>query len=199
MTEITSHTITSNTCSLHYLSSGNPEAATVILLHGMKFQAATWQELGTLERIVDAGYHAVAVDMPGFGSSPPCSVDQDSVLKAFIDELGKQRVTLIGPSMGGRIALEFTINHPDMVKTLVLVGAVGVEENRKNLSLITVPTLLVWGSNDSISPPENCELLQSAIPGAKKIIIEGAPHPCYLDNPETWHTELIGFLNSQAG
>ena len=196
MTEITSHKITSDSCSIHYLNAGQPENIPIILLHGMKFQATTWQELGTLQHLADAGFNAIAMDMPGFGLSPSCSAEQDSVLEGFLQELGLQNVILIGPSMGGRIALEFTITHPKLVKALVLVGAVGVEENRKNLSSINVPTLLVWGSEDRISPLTNCEVLQSAILGSKKIIIEGAPHPCYLDNPDRWHTELLNFLNS---
>lgn len=194
MTEIISKTIISNSCEVHYLRCGKPEKTAVVLLHGMKFQASTWQELGTLQRIADAGYQALALDMPGFGRSPSCSADQDGVLEGFLQELGVKECVLIGPSMGGRIALEFTINHPELVRSLVLVGAVGVEENRNNLPSIHVPTLLVWGGRDQISPLSNCELLQSAIPGSKKIIIEGAPHPCYLDNPDTWHAELIDFL-----
>lgn len=196
MIETTTHTTTSGSCEIHFLRAGEANGAAVVLLHGMKFQASTWQELGTLERIAAAGFQAIAVDMPGFGLSPACAAEQGKVLETFVQELGQQKIILVGPSMGGRIALEFTLNQPDMVSALVLIGAVGVEENRNNLSSIHVPTLLVWGSEDRISPLTNCEILQSSIPGSKKIIIEGAPHPCYLDNPDTWHMELLHFLNS---
>jgi len=198
MTEITTNKIITNSCEIHFLHAGEPDKTAVVLLHGMKFQAATWQELGTLKRIAEAGFQAIAIDIPGFGLSPACSTEQDKVLEAFLQELGQKKVILVGPSMGGRITLEFTINHPELVSALVLVGAVGVEENRNNLSSINIPTLLVWGSEDQISPLTNCKLLQSSITGAKKIIIEGAPHPCYLDNPDTWHTELMNFLSSVA-
>lgn len=198
MIEIKTNKISCNSCDIHFLSAGNEDNIPVVLLHGMKFQAATWQELGTLERLAESGFHAIALDMPGFGHSPACSTEQDDVLKTFLHELGLQKVILIGPSMGGRISLEFTINYPELIRALVLVGAVGVEDNKNRLSSITIPTLLVWGSEDQISPLSNCELLLSSIPSTKKIIIEGAPHPCYLDNPETWHTELINFLQSQT-
>jgi len=196
MTEITSNKSKAGSCEIHFLSTGSPDNPTVVLLHGMKFQAATWQELGTLKRIAEEGFHVIAMEMPGFGLSPTCSVEQNKVLETFLQEIGQQKIILIGPSMGGRIALEFTINHPERISALILVGAVGVEENRNNLSLIDVPTLMIWGSEDQISPLTNCEILLSSISGSKKIIIEGAPHPCYLDNPETWHTELMNFLNS---
>ncbi|MDW7772549.1 MAG: alpha/beta hydrolase [Desulfobulbaceae bacterium] len=195
MTEITSKTIQISSCDIHFLETGSSGRHTVILLHGMKFQAATWEKLGTLQQLSEAGYHAVAVDMPGFGSSPPCAIHQDAVLQHFIRE-NRGRAVLVGPSMGGRIALEFTIKHPSSVAGLVLVGSVGVQENRDSLSAIRVPTLLVWGGEDRISPLENCELLHASIPGARKIVIEGAPHPCYLDNADIWHSELIRFLNT---
>jgi len=196
MVEITTNRSTAGSCEIHFISAGSPDDTTVVLLHGMKFQAATWKELGTLEHIAKAGFHAIAMDMPGFGLSPTCSAEQDKILDTFLQEIEQKKIILIGPSMGGRIALEFTINHPERISALVLVGAVGVEENRNNLSSIDIPTLLIWGSEDQISPLTNCEILLSSISGSKKIIIEGAPHPCYLDNPDTWHTELIHFLNS---
>jgi abhydrolase domain-containing protein 14 len=173
MIEITSHTISANSCAIHYLRAGAQDDPIVILLHGMKFQASTWKELGTLEHLAGAGFQVIAMDMPGFGGSPACSAEQDSVL-------------------------EFNIRHQNLVSALVLVGAVGVEENRSRLSSITVPTLIIWGRDDRISPLTNCQLLHSAIHGSKKIIIEGAPHPCYLDNPDIWHRELVNFLNSPA-
>jgi abhydrolase domain-containing protein 14 len=196
MSEIISKTLTVNSCRVHYLTAGNPEYRTIVLLHGMKFQAATWQELGTLQHLAEAGFHAVAVDMPGFGKSPACSLDKDSVLQELLGELDRRRVVLLGPSMGGRIALEFAINHPSSVAGLVLVGAVGVVENRDDIPSITAPTLIVWGGEDTISPLADCDLLHASIQGSKKIIIDGAPHPCYLDKPDRWHAELVAFLQA---
>jgi len=188
-----------NDCEIHFLRSGSTQNIPVVLLHGMKFKAATWEELGTLKRIADAGFQAIAVDIPGFGNSPACSVEQTTVLQHLLKKIGLEKVILVGPSMGGRIAMEFTISNPDMVCGLVLVGPVGVEENKEQLPSIRIPTLLVWGSKDQISPLSNCDILMNSIAGANKIIIEGATHPCYLDNPDKWHTELMNYLHSQQG
>ena len=167
MIEITTNKCTSGSCEIHFLSAGNPDNTSVILLHGMKFQAATWQELGTLEHIAEAGFHAIAIDMPGFGLSPACSAKQDKVLETFLQKTGQQKIILVGPSMGGQIALEFTINHPELVSALVLIGAVSVEENKKN----DMPD--DFGMNDSFADFVN-DLTTS----------EKNENACSIDNPD---------------
>ncbi|MBW1749853.1 MAG: alpha/beta hydrolase [Deltaproteobacteria bacterium] len=194
MIDITSKDIDTVSCSLHFLEAGNPEGKDVILLHGMKFKAESWQELGTLEKLATAGYHPLALDMPGFGGSPACEADQDKVLADFINELELERPVLIGPSMGGRIALEFALNHPGIQGGLVLVGTVGVAENKDRLSQIEQPVFIVWGGDDQISPIANSDILLNSIKGSKRLVLEGAPHPCYQDQPDAWHAALLEFL-----
>ena len=196
MSDIILKNIDAASCCLHCLKAGNPEGKDVILLHGMKFQAATWQELGTLEKLAAAGYHALALDMPGFGGSAACEEDQDKVLTEFISQGELDRPLLIGPSMGGRIALEFALNHPGILGGLILVGAVGVEENKDRLSQLDLPVFIIWGDKDRISPIANSETLLASIRGAKRLVIEGAPHPCYLDQPDKWHAAILEFLGS---
>ena len=196
MIDIVSKKIDISSCSLHCLTAGEEKGRDSVLLHGMKFQAATWQELGTLEMLAGLGMRALALDMPGFGGSPACEAEQDEVLVQFVDRATSGRPVLLGPSMGGRIALEFAINHPEKVSALILVGAVGIEENRERLADIKVPTLLIWGSEDQISPVANSEILLGAVAGAGRVIIEGAPHPCYLDQPETFHGAVRNFIST---
>ena len=196
MTDFTSKNIETDSCALHFLEAANPEGRDVVLLHGMKFKAASWQELGTLEKLATAGHHPLALDMPGFGGSPACEADQNTVLADFISELKLDRPVLIGPSMGGRIALEFALKHPGILGGLVLVGAVGVEENKDRLPQIDLPVFIVWGSEDQVSAPANSDTLLNSIKGAKRLILEGAPHPCYFDQPDIWHAALIEFLGT---
>jgi abhydrolase domain-containing protein 14 len=99
--------------------------------------------------------------------------------------------------MGGRIALEFTLTNQDLVNGLILVGAVGVQENKDRLEDISLPCLAVWGEEDSISPLVNGHLLQQGIKDAELTVIRGATHPCYLDQPDEWHRILLGFLTEK--
>jgi pimeloyl-ACP methyl ester carboxylesterase len=70
---------------------------------------------------VDTLAPARAFDLPGFGTEP---LETDPVdYRAFVrDRLPPEPVTLIGTSLGGRVALELTLESPERVAALVLVG-----------------------------------------------------------------------------
>ncbi|MDX9834192.1 MAG: alpha/beta hydrolase [Desulfobulbus sp.] len=195
-TRSTTRQINLDGCTTHCLETGNPADQAVVLLHGMKFQAETWRELGTLDQLADLGLRVLAVDMPGFGQSAanPCAPGE--VVHRLLDTLDIDRAVLVGPSMGGRIAMEYAIQHPTRLAGLVLVGAVGVADNRAGLGRITVPVLVVWGSEDQVAPLTDSDTLLAELPQARREIFDGAPHPCYLDQPERWHKVLRAFLSS---
>ncbi len=71
----------------------------------------------------------IAPDMIGFGRSMPDTPQNppDFImwLTAFLDALGLGKVDLVGHSLGGAIAVRFTLEHPDRVGSLSLVGAIG--------------------------------------------------------------------------
>ncbi|MEN8188817.1 MAG: alpha/beta hydrolase [Thermodesulfobacteriota bacterium] len=196
MTEISSATFTIADHSIHTLTAGTPGNRAVVFLHGKAFQAETWRELGTIELLAENGFFVLALDLPGFGQSPAAELTADQVIS---EALKKHRISdpiLVGPSMGGQIALEFSLAHPATLSGLVLIGAVGVETNRDRLPDLGVKTLIVWGENDHISAPENGRTLSQLIPDNRLVVIQGAKHACYLEQPDTWHKELLNFIKS---
>ncbi len=70
-------------------------------------------------------YHTLRFDMRGFGRSSPVEgpIDRRADLHRLLRHLGITRTVLVGCSMSGEIALDFTLEHPEMVAALVLVSA----------------------------------------------------------------------------
>ena len=113
---------------LHVRDTGPRAAPAVILLHGFGSSLQTWDAwaagLATDHRVI-------AYDMPGFGltGTDPTGDYTDernvAVLLALMDKLGLPRASLIGNSLGGKIAWNFTVAHQDRVEKLVLVSPDG--------------------------------------------------------------------------
>ncbi len=72
-----------------------------------------------------AEYRTVRYDIRGFGQStiPPSPYTMREDLRALLDHLGIARTHLLGVSLGGSIAIDFTIDHPEMVAALIPVAA----------------------------------------------------------------------------
>ncbi len=114
-----------------YLDSGpQPEAPTVVLLHGFAGDKENWNELGNL--LVDQGYRVIAPDLPGFGQNaknPDLTHDitsQTKRVRAFIQQLKLQDYHLIGHSIGGSIAAAITYAASGDVNSLTMIEPFGI-------------------------------------------------------------------------
>lgn len=65
---------------------------------------------------------------------------------------------------------------------------------RDNLERITVPTLVVWGQQDSLMPVEHAQVAQSGIPGAKVHIFDRCGHMPQMEHPEAFNALVREFL-----
>lgn len=184
---------------IRYRKANEESPRKVVLLHGMAFNADTWYKLGTINKLSEAGYAVYAIDMPGFGKSSGRRMSRwmaAEFLRKVLDELDINQSALVGPSMGGGIALSFAILYQSRLIALILISPAGLRDKRitRELDKIRVPVLVFWGENDRVFPINMAQYLMNRIRGSELIICPNARHPCYLDAPDLFHKELIKFL-----
>ncbi|MDD9910043.1 MAG: alpha/beta hydrolase [Ahrensia sp.] len=109
--------------SVSYVSHGTSEKA-VIYLHGVGSGKEGW--MAQRDATVEAGFRFVAIDAPGFGSTPlPDAAGFGSHVQSVLDVMqqeGLEEAVLCGHSMGGMTAQEFYAQHPQRASALVLSG-----------------------------------------------------------------------------
>lgn len=180
-----------------------------------------------------------------------------SHVKSFVKQKGLSNMTLMGNSLGGHVALIYTLENPEDVERLVLTGSSGLFENtmggsypkrgsyeyikerveytfydpktatkeyvdevfettksipkcmrivaiaksaqRHNMAEeipnIKVPTLLIWGLNDTITPPMVAHEFNRLIPGSTLRFIDKCCHAPMMEHPEKFNSILKDFLH----
>jgi len=184
---------------LRSLRAGSGAGPLVLLLHGASFTSETWRGLGTLEALSREGLRVLAVDLPGFGESPQASVPRGELLLRLLEALGEETVVVVSPSMSGAFALPFVLDHPGRVRGWVAIAPAALERHAARLGEVRVPTLVLWGSADRVFPLSAGEELAAAVEGARLVVFDGAPHPCYLEATEAFHRELVDFARESGG
>lgn len=98
------------------------EGSTVVLIHAGICDSRMWDPQWDA---FPAVYRTVRYDLRGFGRSPlppqPYSHGRDLI--ALLEQLGIHQATLVGASLGGRVALEVAVAHPSVVDALVVADA----------------------------------------------------------------------------
>lgn len=130
--------------NIRYAEAG--EGPTVLLVHGLATSMITWCR--NMRALADAGYRAVALDLPGYGGSGLMddrgySPESAAIfLVAFADAMGIDRFSVVGNSAGGLIAGVTALDHPERVEKLALVGSAGLGKRVSwPLRLISIPVV----------------------------------------------------------
>lgn len=244
---------------LRFLDLGSGQLP-IVLLHGLFGSPSNWQPI-----MLDLAehYRFLALQLP---------IDPDEVRRHaaaesleqltehvvhFLDELGLDRVVLCGNSLGGQVALDFTLTHPERVESLVLCGSAGLYERSLSggrpprvcrefvrervseifydqthvspalvddayamlsdrpyrrfllkiakatrdrymldeLANVKVPTLIVWGREDSITPPFVAEQFCDHIQNAELVFIDRCGHSPPIEQPAAFARLLHAFLS----
>ncbi len=115
-------TLLSMPVELQYRYFGGEGKPPLVILHGLLGSSRNWQVAG---RDLAADYEVFALDLRNHGSSPHAdSMTFDDMVEDLSGWLKHQKlgsVTLMGHSLGGRVAMLFATRHPLMVRSLVVV------------------------------------------------------------------------------
>ena len=110
---------------IHYVDVGT--GPTVVLLHGLADDVGVW---GSVMPALAAKHRVIALDQVGFGRSDKPLLNYRvstfvDFLDGFLNELKIKRASLVGNSLGGWVAADFALKHPDRIEWLVLSDAAG--------------------------------------------------------------------------
>lgn len=124
---------------MHYVRAGS--GPPVVLQHGVLGSRRSWAHLVNL---LAEDFTLIAPDLLGHGDSSAPRGDYSlgahaGGLRDLLDELGIERATLVGHSLGGGVAMQFTWLFPERVERLVLVDSGGL--GRELSVLLRVPTM----------------------------------------------------------
>lgn len=108
---------------VHFREAG--EGPVALLLHGFPNSSYLWRDV--IPAVANAGWRAVAPDLPGYGDSPLGDStgtweEHVAALDAFVDEHELAPVALVVHDWGGLIGLRWACEHPEKVRALVLSG-----------------------------------------------------------------------------
>lgn len=166
---------------VHYIE--NKPAEAVVFLHGWLMSPAMWApSMAALSGVRSIALWQPAhglTDAPGQGFDMAAWVDW---LKTRLDRLGVERAVLVGHSMGGMLAMNFALAHPQMVSGLALVSTqdqAWEEEKRLGFMAAGQAAARMWG-------PELAAQAAQMLMGQRFI----AQNPGWL---EDWTQEVAGY------
>jgi pimeloyl-ACP methyl ester carboxylesterase len=112
---------------IRYLEEGSSEN-TLLLLHGLGASAERWEYV--IPHFARK-FRVVVPDLIGFGYSDKPMADYtieyfSEFISKFVDKIGIKKLNIVGSSLGGQIAAEYTVNHNENIRKLVLVSPSGV-------------------------------------------------------------------------
>jgi pimeloyl-ACP methyl ester carboxylesterase len=114
--------VTANGIRINYVEQGAGEEV-LVFVHGYTLSIAAWT---TVLELLPEEYHAYTLDLRGHGQSgQPGSYQLSEFAEdiyAFTQELGIEKFTYVGHSMGGKIGYQFALDHQDLLNGLFLVA-----------------------------------------------------------------------------
>ena len=115
--------------TIHYYEAGATNATPIVLIHGLGSRAEDWS--GMIPTLAASGFHVYALDLLGYGRSSRPDIhysilDQEKIVVDFMQAIHLTRADVAGWSMGGWVALKLTLDHPTLVRRLVVYDSAGI-------------------------------------------------------------------------
>jgi pimeloyl-ACP methyl ester carboxylesterase len=238
-----------------YIDEGQGE--TLLLLHGLFGALSNWA--GVINHF-KSNYRVIIPLMP-IHEMPIKEAGCEGLtefIEGFVDFKGLDKFSVIGNSLGGHVALIYSLRHPEKIQRLILTGSSGLFENSmggsypkrgnyeyikerveytfydpktaskelvdevfeitnsipkvmriiaiaksaqrnnmaKDIVHIKAPTLLIWGLNDTITPPEVGHEFNQLIPGSTLKFIDKCCHAPMMERPVEFNEIVTEWLNN---
>jgi pimeloyl-ACP methyl ester carboxylesterase len=118
---------------VYYKETGPQGAPALLLLHGFGSSLQAWDDWSLK---LEQKYRVIRLDLPGFGltgASPANDYSEEkdlAILTHFVDKLGLEKFSVVGHSMGGKMAWSLAASQPERVQALVLMAPDGFPETK---------------------------------------------------------------------
>ncbi len=154
--------VITNGIRMYFMEQG--EGPLVLLCHGFPELSYSWRH--QMQPLADAGFHVVAVDLPGYGRSDKPDVHYDiewvnACLAGVITGLGHERAVMVGHDWGGLLVWPFARRYPDLT-----AGVIGV--NTPDLPRTPIPMVELLRQ---IFPDDPPYIVQFQAPGVAEWVL----------------------------
>lgn len=169
-----------------WTGSGNP----LVFLHAGGLDLRMWDEHF---KSFSSSYQVIRYDVPGCGRStaPTEPFTDAAVLQALLEHLGIEKACLIGESLGGRIAIDFALEYPEMAKGLILSGPGlgGYEWSKEYMEQIGV-IFSIAEKGDALGATEEWLKHPHLFPAMSNPSLRDRVRQMNLDNANLWVQRL---------
>ena len=138
-----------NGITLHYHEAGSGDRGVILFVHGSGPGASGWSNFkGNYPFLAEHGYRTLVPDTMGYGYSTKPEEgtfsleDVAAQYKGLLDALGADRVSVVGNSQGGAIAITMALNYPELVEKLVLMAPGGLEQRETYMEMEGIKAMI---------------------------------------------------------
>ena len=184
--------ITVDNARIYYEAAGSGEP--VLFVHGDKLDMRMWDAQFDL---FSKGYLTLRLDLRGFGKAdkPDGSAFRHADdIAALLDQLNIDMVHIVGHSMGGGIAVDFSVEYPERVRGLVVVSPLLSPLSDERLGEVKATTLVLVGQLDTLLHQTVADKIRANIPRNMKFTLPNVGQLPNMEDPETFNTVVHSFL-----